>query len=120
MGVSHRNKVTIVVMATFMMCLGLFWKQNVGAESPRIVDGSNVTALYRITAPGECGYEIRVFGQFVQGQHQLLPALERAVSGMKSGDEKRIDISAEEGFGPYDVKKRKTFPKSELPAWTEE
>lgn len=120
MGVSHRNKVAIVAIATIITCLGLLWKQNVGAESPRIVDGSNVTALYKITGPGECGLEIRVLGKFVQGQHQLLPAFERAVTGMKTGDEAKIELSAEEGFGPYDAKKRKTVPISELPAWTQE
>ena len=120
MGVSHWNKVTIVAMATIITCLGFLWKQHVGAESPRIADGSNVTALYRITAPCECGLELRVIGQFVQGQHQLLPALERVVTGMKTGDEKKIEIPAEEGFGPYDAKKKKTVPKSDLPAWTQE
>ena len=120
MRISHWYKSAIVAVATILTCMGLLWKQPVGAESPRIVDGSNVTALYRITAPGECGFEIRVLGQFVQGQHQLLPSLERMVAGMKSGDEKKVDISAEEGFGPYDVRKKKTVPKSELPAWTQE
>jgi hypothetical protein len=45
MGISHRNKAAIVAMATFLMCLGLVWKQSAGAESPRIIDSSNVTAL---------------------------------------------------------------------------
>ena len=120
MGVSHRYKVAIIAIATILTCLGLLWKQNVGAESPRIVDGSNVTALYKITGPGECGPEIRVLGKFVQGQHQLLPDFERAVTGMKSGDEIKVELSAEEGFGPYDAKKRKTVSISELPAWTQE
>jgi len=120
MRVSHWYKAAMVVMVTILTCLGFLWKQHVGAESPRIADGSNVTALYRITAPCECGFELRVIDQFVQGQHQLLPALERVVTGMKTGDEKKIEIPAEEGFGPYDAKKRKTVPTSELPAWTQE
>jgi FKBP-type peptidyl-prolyl cis-trans isomerase 2 len=120
MGVSHWFKAAIVAMATILTCLGFLWKQHVGAESPRIVDGSNVTALYRITAPCECGFEVRVIGQFVQGQHQLLSTLERVVTGMKTGDEKKIEIPAEKVFGPYDAKKRKTVPTSDLPAWTQE
>ena len=121
MGTSHRkNMAAIVGLATFLMCLGFLWNQTAGAESPRITNGSNVTALYRITAPCECGFELRVIGQFVQGQHQLLPALERVVTGMKTGDEKKVEIPAEEGFGPYDTKKKKTVPTSELPAWTQE
>ncbi len=120
MRVATRYKTAIVTMATILTCLGFLWKQHVGAESPRVADGSNVTALYRITAPCECGLELRVLGQFVQGQHQLLPALERVVTGMKTGDEKQVEISAEQGFGPYDARKRKTVPTSDLPAWTQE
>jgi hypothetical protein len=120
MGISYRNKAAIVTVATLLGFLGLFSNQSIGAEPPRIAEGSNVTAFYQITAPGECGYEIRVLGQFVQGQHQLLPALERAVTGMKTGDEKKVEISAEQGFGPYDARKTKTVPTSDLPAWTQE
>lgn len=120
MGTSQRIMVASVGLATFLMCLGLLWNQTAGAESPRIVDGSNVTALYKITGPGECGPEIRVLSKFVQGQHQLLPAFERAVTGMKTGDEIKVELSAEEGFGPYDAKKMKTVSINELPAWTQE
>jgi len=120
MGISHRNMVAIVAAVTLLTCLGLLWNQRVGAEPPRIIDGSNVTFFYQITVPGECGFELRKLGQFVQGRHQLPPALERVVTGMKTGDEKKVELFAEEGFGPYDAKKRKTVPKSDLPAGTKE
>jgi FKBP-type peptidyl-prolyl cis-trans isomerase 2 len=110
----------IVALVTLLTCLGLLWKQSVGAEPPRIIDGSNVTFLYQITVPGEGGFELRDLGQFVQGRHQLLPALEREVTGMKTGDEKRVELAPEEGFGPYDVQKKKTIPRRDVPAETKE
>ena len=119
-GISHRNRTATVAVVTLLTCLGLLWNQSIGAEPPRIIDGSNVTFFYQITVPGECEFEVRELGQFVQGRHQLPPALERVVTGMKTGDQKKVELSAEEGFGPYDAKKRKTVPKSELPAWTQE
>lgn len=122
MGKSYRNKSTIVVaVVTLLTCLGLlFSQQGLASEPPRITDGSNVTFFYQITIPGEGGMEFRDFGQFVQGQHQLLPALEREVTGMKTGEEKKVELSPEEGFGPYDTRKKKTVPKVELPAGTKE
>lgn len=120
MGVTHRNMAAVVAVVTLLTCLGFLWKESVGAEPPRIIDGSNVTFFYQITVPGEGGYEVRNLGQFIQGRHQLLPALERVVAGMKTGDEKKVELSAEEGFGPYDAKKKKTIPKSDLPAGTKE
>jgi FKBP-type peptidyl-prolyl cis-trans isomerase 2 len=112
-----RNKATVVgIVSMVLMGLSL---QSFAAESPRITEGSNVTLMYHITVPGE-GFEVRDVGRFVQGQHQLLPTLERVVTGMKSGEEKKIDLSAEEGFGPYDANKKKTVPRSDLPNDTKE
>ncbi|HKO30613.1 MAG TPA: FKBP-type peptidyl-prolyl cis-trans isomerase [Nitrospiraceae bacterium] len=120
MGISRRNMAGIVAMVTWLACLGFLWKDSAGAESSRIVDGSNVTYFYRITVPGESKFEVRKIGQFVQGRHQLPPTVERAVTGMKTGDEKKVDLSAGEAFGHYDTKKKKTVPTSDLPAGTKE
>src|SRR5262245_64713711 len=109
---TYSNKVAVALVAV-MIFLGLS-VQSVLAESPQIVEGSNVTLLYHITVPGE-KFEVRDVGQFVQGQHQLLPVLERQVTGMRTGEEKSVDLSAEEGFGQYDARKKKTVSKSVLP-----
>jgi FKBP-type peptidyl-prolyl cis-trans isomerase 2 len=120
MDISHRNRAAIVSLVTLLTCLGLLWNQTVGAEPSRIIDGSNVTFFSQITVLGECEVEVRELGQFVQGRHQLPPALERVITGMKTGDEKKVELSAEEGFGHYDARKRKTVPKTDLPAGTKE
>ena len=116
----RRAKATIVAVGMFLAYLGLFSQHGFAADFAQIVDGSSVTVLYHITSPGEAGFEVKDVSQFVQGKHQLLPALEREVTGMKTGEEKKVELSAEEGFGPYDVKKQKTVPKSDLPAGTKE
>ena len=115
-GVHHYK--AAVALVTVMTFLGLSVK-HVLAESPQIVEGSNVTLFYQITVPGE-QFEMRAIGQFIQGQHQLLPVLERQVRGMRTGEEKAVDLSIEEGFGPYDAKKQKAVSKSNLPQNTKE
>ena len=109
-----------VAVVTWLTCLGLLSHLSFAAEPPRIIDGSKVTFMYRMTPLGERGFELLYFGQFVQGQHQLLPALERVVAGMKPGDEKKVELSPEEGFGEYDATKKKTVPRTELPAGIQE
>lgn len=118
MDVSRRNLTGIVSLVTLLTFAGLLVKQNVEAEPPRIIDGSNVTFLYQITVPGEYEFDVRVLGHFVQGLHQLPPTLERMFSGMKRGDEKKIELTAEEGFGNYDAGKKKTIPRRDVPADT--
>jgi FKBP-type peptidyl-prolyl cis-trans isomerase 2 len=115
-----RDISSVIAVVILLLCLGLLRHQGFAAEPLQISDGSNVTFYYQITVPGEGGFEVRDFGRFVQGQHQLLPALERVVTGMKTGDEKKVELSAEEGFGPYDARKKKTVSKSDLPAGTKE
>jgi len=56
MGFSHRKMAGIVALVTWLGCLGLLWKQSVGAESSRIVDGSNVTYTFiRLPLPANPG-----------------------------------------------------------------
>src|SRR5215475_6172287 len=68
--------------------------QSFAAEPPRISDGSRVTYMSRMTAHDERGFELLFFGQFVQGQHQLLPALERVVAG---GNQKPTECGMKRG-----------------------
>jgi len=120
----HIQKTAIVAMIVLFTCLIIFSQsRSVSGKSggdPRISDGSNVTLLLQISVPGKQGFEVSDIRKFVQGQHQLLPALERAVTGLKTGDENKVDLSVDEAFGPYDGNKKKIVPKEELPAGTKE
>ena len=67
MGISHReNRAAIVAVMTLLTCLGLLWKQSVGGEPPRIIDGSNVTLFYQLPFPARCEFEVREIGRFVR------------------------------------------------------
>lgn len=116
---TYRNKVAIAVMI-ITVCLWILSQQSFAAGSSRISDGSIVTLMYHITVPGQRGFEVRDISQFVQGQHQMLPAVERVVTGMKTGEEKKVELSPEQGFGPYDANKKKTVSRAELPGETKE
>ena len=90
--------------------------QNPGSSSAPITDGSKVTLLYQITVPGDERIEVRDLSQFIQGQHQMLPALEEAVSGMRRGEKAEVKLSQDQAFGAYDSNKKTVVPTKELPA----
>lgn len=115
----YRHKAAMI-MVILVAGLGILSPPGLAAESPRVVEGSTVTLLYDITVPGQGELEVRDISQFVHGQHQMLPAVERVVTGMKSGDEKKVELSVEQGFGPYDPNKKKTVPRADLPGGTKE
>jgi FKBP-type peptidyl-prolyl cis-trans isomerase 2 len=105
---------------TLLAGLGFLLVQQLVAEAPRVVDGASVTVLYEINVPGEEGVEIRDVVRFVQGEHRTLPGLEQVVKDMKAGDERKIDLAPEAGFGSYDETKKITVPRSQLPEETKE
>lgn len=83
--------------------------------SDQIVEGSKVTLQYVASASGSTGIDYGNVSEFVQGRHEIFPALEREVVGMKPGEEKTVELSPREGFGPHDDSKKLTIPKTLLP-----
>ena len=91
------------------------------AENSRIVDGSKVTFQYVTSGPGSTGLNSgTAVSEFIQGRHEIFPALEQEVVGMKPGDEKQVELSPAEGFGTHDEGKKMSVPKTLLPPGVKE
>jgi FKBP-type peptidyl-prolyl cis-trans isomerase SlyD len=54
--------------------------------------------------------------KYTQGSRQIVPGLEKELAGMKAGDEKRVKVTPEEGYGPVDPKGFQEFPKDKIPS----
>lgn len=52
---------------------------------------------------------------YVHGQRQLIPGLETALEGMKAGESKSVNLSADQAYGPYDEQKKVTVQRDKLP-----
>ena len=92
----------------------------VWAESdPVIQDGSVVLMEFTITVPESQLVIPKNVSRFTPGHHELLPNLEKAITGMKKGEEKRIDLSSDDAFGPYDETKKGVISSESLPPGTQ-
>ncbi|MEO7859430.1 MAG: FKBP-type peptidyl-prolyl cis-trans isomerase [Nitrospirales bacterium] len=85
------------------------------SSSDQIVEGSKVTLQYVATAYGTRVTDYGDISEFIQGEHAIFPALERELVGMKPGEEKKIELSPGESFGPHDDSKKGAIPKTQLP-----
>jgi FKBP-type peptidyl-prolyl cis-trans isomerase 2 len=85
-------------------------------RNPPVADGAIVFMEYTITIPESDLTIPDNLGLFEQGHHDLLPNVEKALTGMKKGEDKRIDLKSEEAFGPYDESKRGEINRDRLPA----
>ena len=52
---------------------------------------------------------------FIQGKHEILPSLEIALAGMKPGEQKKVPLTADQAYGPYDENKKRTVKIEQLP-----
>jgi FKBP-type peptidyl-prolyl cis-trans isomerase 2 len=102
-----------------MLAFDLFFGGIAQAEADLSVsDGMKVTLEYTLTLPDKSVADSNV-GQapfsYIHGQRQIVPGLEKALTGMKAGQKKHVDVSAAEGYGPYDDKARLSVDKSKVP-----
>ena len=86
------------------------------AENAQIVKGSKATFQYVTTVPGSTVLDSSTaVSEFIQGRHDIFPALEHEVVGMKPGEEKQTELNHEESFGPHDDGKKLVISKTILP-----
>lgn len=86
---------------------------------PPIAAGTVVLIVYTISIPE---YNLTIpsnFSRFAPGHDELLPNLEKALTGMKQGETKRVELSSDEAFGPYDAAKQLEVSKDRLPEGVE-
>ncbi|MDT8418828.1 MAG: peptidylprolyl isomerase [Desulfuromonadales bacterium] len=84
-----------------------------------ITDGSKVSLEYSLTLKDQGVVDSNVGGEaltFVYGSQQIIPGLEKAVSGMKVGDQKKVEIAPEEAYGPVFQEAVTTANISQFPA----
>jgi FKBP-type peptidyl-prolyl cis-trans isomerase SlyD len=53
---------------------------------------------------------------YTHGQREVIPGLEKGLSGMEVNEEKSFRVQPEEGYGSVDPQAFKEVPKTELPA----
>jgi FKBP-type peptidyl-prolyl cis-trans isomerase SlyD len=52
---------------------------------------------------------------FTQGAHEIIPGLEKKLSGLKVGESKKIEVSPEEGYGSVDPQRKQEVEKTKIP-----
>lgn len=87
-------------------------------ESKVVKDGSKVGIEYTLklddgsVANSSDGGEPLVYEQ---GSGQILPALEQSLAGLAVGEEKKVTLSAEEGYGPVREELYQTVGSDQIP-----
>lgn len=110
----------LVAVAALAMLLstGAFTAET-SKENNVVKDGSVVSLQY--TLSGEDGKTIESNKgkgplKYTHGSRQIVPGLEKELAGMKVGEEKRVTVTPEEGYGPVNPNGFQEFPKDKIPS----
>ncbi len=89
-----------------------------GHAEETIADGKRVSLQYSLTLQDETVLESSVGKKplvYTHGSQQIVPGLEKQLTGLKVGDTKKIVVSPEEGYGIFDPKRVQEVPKESVP-----
>lgn len=112
----HVRIAIVIAAAVLSFPVGI---QSILAQSQgddRVTEGKKVMIEFSISLPETNEKIPGNIAQYVQGQKQVIPALEQALVGLKPGETKRVELTADQAFGPYDASKKTTVARNELPS----
>ena len=84
----------------------------------QIREGSQVALEYTLSDEAGTVIESNKGKQpmsYIHGKSQIIPSLEKELSGMKVGEEKKIQVKPEDGYGPVNPDAFQEIPKDKLP-----
>ena len=90
-----------------------------GREQGRIKEGSVVRLEYALSDEKGALIESNKGKEplsYTQGRGQIIPGLEKALSGMRVNEQKSVRVKPEDGYGAVDPKAFQEIPRAEIPA----
>ncbi|NGP52313.1 FKBP-type peptidyl-prolyl cis-trans isomerase [Thioalkalivibrio sp. XN8] len=87
-------------------------------EVPVIKDGSTVSIEYTLKLDDGSTADTNVGAEpltYVQGEQQILPALEAQLAGMTVDETRQVTLTAEEGYGPVREEGYQEVPLAMIP-----
>ncbi len=107
-------RILLLATAIFLSLTATLW----AAAKPAIQDGKEVTLAYQLSVKGELLEVADAKTPFIytHGKHEIVPGLEKNLTGLRVGDRKTIRVPAQEAYGLVDPKALQEIEKEKLPA----
>lgn len=109
-------------MACVLLC-GLLSAVSIPAHAqeqpPTVSSGMQVSVEYTLKLDDQAVFDSNVGSEpliFVQGAHQIVPGLEKALEGMKVGESKQVTVAPDEGYGVVNHEAFLEVEKARVPA----
>ena len=117
---SWKQKTASVLTATGLLwaLAAPGWAEEKAAAGMVIADGKQISLEFTLSLDDKTQVQSNI-GQepmvYVHGSQQIIPGLEKQLTGLKVGDTKHVEISAEDGYGPVDPARTQEVEKDKIP-----
>ncbi len=88
------------------------------AAEKKVTKGKKVSIEYTLKLEDGTVMDTNVGGKpftFIQGSHQIIPGLEKAIEGMKVGEKKHVVLQPKDAYGEVDKNAFVEVPKDKVP-----
>ena len=106
-------------LGTLVALLVLLAAAPAGAQSKTAIEkGSSVKIEYTLKDDKGAVLDTNAGKEslaFTQGAQQIIPGLDKALLGMKTGDSKKVTVKPEDAYGAVDPKAEAEVPRDALP-----
>lgn len=113
-------RIAAVIALTLGLALGVAEAQpKEGPASPSIENGSKVQLEYTLTDDGGKVLDSNKGREpltYTQGRQQIIPGLEKALDGMRAGEEKKVTVKPADAYGEVNPAAVAEVPKERIPA----
>ena len=106
-----------LLFALIFLVTGFMYTVNAKGEEDMISEGKKVKFDYTLTVDGQVvdTSEGRQPLEYTQGEGKIITGLEQQMTGLKEGEEKKIEVAAEKGYGERNPDALREVPKEQFP-----
>lgn len=94
------------------------WAEEKADAGMVIADGKQISLEFTLSLDDKTQVQSNI-GQepmvYVHGTQQIIPGLEKQLTGLKVGETKHVEIAPEDGYGPIDPKRTQEVEKDKIP-----
>ena len=112
------HSTTYVTLATALIALAASTASAQAPAPSAVQNGVTVSLEYTLKDEGGQVLDTNKGGTplvFTQGQQQIIPGLERALVGMRAGEEKKVVVKPEDAYGEVVPNAQQEVPKEAIP-----
>ena len=107
------------VLIAALLCTAQLFAQSAAKPQTVVQAGAEVSFDYTLT--DDSGKVIDTSQgkepmHYTHGKGQIIPGLEKEITGMAVGGEKKVTVKPEDAYGPVDTRAFQEVPKDKLPA----